>query len=257
MMRADEEATFRALHAVRELIAQLIGKHEGRIFGSAGDSVVAEFPSPVEAVRAAAEIQQAIASLGAGATEDHRMQFRIGINLGDVMIEGDDLIGDGVNVAARLQGLSEAGGICISGSVHEQVRNKLALAWDDLGDQTVKNIAEPVRAFRFAPGMRGFHRSQAARIAMPRRLRLAGAGLLAALALGTLVAYFVWPNPSSRCSQASIAVLPFDNLSGDPAQQYFSDGTTEDIIAALGRFSDLAVTAHVAVQPYKGRSMRF
>src|SRR5262249_15302623 len=250
------EATFRALHASRESIGRLIAEHEGRIFASAGDSVVAEFPSPVEAVRAAAEIQQAIATLGAGVAEDYRMQFRIGINLGDVMIEGDDLIGDGVNVAARLQGLAEPGGICISGSVHEQVRNKLALAWDDLGDQTVKNIAEPVRAFRARIGMRGSHRSKAARIAMPRRLRLAGAGLLAALALGRLVASFVCPKPSPQCSHASIAVLPFANLSGDPTQQYFSDGTTEDVIAALGRFSDLAVTAHVAVEPYKGKSVR-
>jgi adenylate cyclase len=256
MMRADEEGTYRALQSCRQLIARLVGEHEGRIFGSAGDSVVAEFPSPVEAVRAAAEIQQAIAELGAGVAEGHRMQFRIGINLGDVMIEGDDLIGDGVNVAARLQGLSEAGGICISGSVHEQVRNKLALAWDDLGNQTVKNIPEPVRAFRVQVGISGTQRSPAARIAIPHRLRLAGAGLLAALALGALVAYFVRPNPLPQCSQASIAVLPFANLSGDPAQQYFSDGTTEDIIAALGRFSDLAVTAHVAVQPYKGRAVR-
>jgi adenylate cyclase len=207
-------------------------------------------------VQAAAEIQQAISALGAGVAEDHRMQFRIGVNLGDVMIEGDDLIGDGVNVAARLQGLSEAGGICIAGSVHEQVRNKLPLAWDDLGDQTVKNIAEPLRVFRARIEIGGSHRSQAARIARPRRLRLTGAGLLSVMALGALVAYLVRPNPSPQCSHASIAVLPFANLSGDPAQQYFSDGTTEDIIAALGRFSDLAVTAYVAVQPYKGKAVR-
>jgi len=257
MMRADEEGTYRVLQSCRQLIARLIGEHEGRIFGSAGDSVVAEFPSPVEAVRAAMEIQQSIEALVTSLPEDHRMQFRIGINVGDVMIAGDDLIGDGVNVAARLQGLSEPGGICVSGSVHEQVRNKLALAWDDLGDQTVKNIAEPVRAFRVQIGTRGTHRSEAARIATPRRIRLAGAGIVAVVALGTLVAYFGWRNsPPPRCSQASIAVLPFANLSGDPTPEYFSDGTTEDIIAALGRFSDLAVTAHVAVQPYKGRAVR-
>jgi class 3 adenylate cyclase/TolB-like protein/Flp pilus assembly protein TadD len=255
MMRADEEGTYRVLQDCRQLIARLIGEHEGRIFGSAGDSVVAEFPSPVEAVRAATEIQQAIAALAASLPEDHRMQFRIGINVGDVMIAGDDLIGDGVNVAARLQGLAEPGGICISGSVHEQIRNKLALAWDDLGDQAVKNIAEPVHAFRVQVGIRGTYRSQAPSIATPRRLRLAGVGLLAVLALGSLIAYFMWPNPSPQCSQASIAVLPFANLSGDPTQQYFSDGTTEDIIAALGRFSDLAVTAHVAVQRYKEKSV--
>lgn len=152
LMRADEEGTYRLLQTCRHVIAQVTGEHEGRVFGGAGDSVVAEFPSPVEAVRAAVEIQQSIAGLGAEVAEDQRMQFRIGINLGDVIIEGDDLIGDGVNVAARLQGLAEPGGICISASVHEQVRGKLTVAWNDLGNQTVKNIAEPVRAFRAQVG---------------------------------------------------------------------------------------------------------
>src|SRR5262249_24667385 len=138
LMRADEEGTYRILQSRRQLIARLIGAHEGRIFGSAGDSVLAEFPSPVEAVRSAREIQHAIKEAGSSLPEHSRMQFRIGINLGDVLIEDDDLIGDGVNVAARLQGLSPPGGICISGAVHEQVRNKLALAWDDLGHQPVK-----------------------------------------------------------------------------------------------------------------------
>ena len=205
MMRADEQGTYRVFHSCRQLIARLIGKHEGRIFGGAGDSVVAEFPSPVEAVQAAAEIQQAISALGAGVAEDQRMQFRIGINLGDVMIEGDDLIGDGVNVAARLQGLSEAGGICIAGSVHELVRNKLPLAWDDLGGQMVKNIAEPLRVFRARIEIRGSHRSQVARIATPRRLRLTGTGLLAVMALGALLAYLV---RQIRCHNAATLPLP-------------------------------------------------
>jgi class 3 adenylate cyclase len=143
MMRADEERTYRILQDCRKLIDRLVGEHEGRIFGSAGDSVVAEFPSPVEAVRCATEIQQAIELLEAESPEERRMHFRIGINLGDVIIQGDDLIGDGVNVAARLQGLSDPGGICISGTVYEQIKNKLMLACDDLGDQIVKNIADP------------------------------------------------------------------------------------------------------------------
>jgi adenylate cyclase len=218
--------------------------------------VLAEFPSPVEAVRSALEIQHAIEEAVSSLPEDNRMQFRIGINLGDVMIEGEDLIGDGVNVAARLQGLSPPGGICISGAVHEQVRNKLALAWNDLGDQPVKNIAEPVRAFLAQIEGRGTRRSEPARIMRPRRIVLAGAVIALVLTLGALVANFGWRSPSSPdYSLASIAVLPFANLSGDPAQEYFSDGTTEDITAALGRFADLAVTAHVAVQPYKGNRL--
>ena len=260
MMRADEEGTYRTLHASRALIARVIGEHEGRIFGSAGDSVVAEFPSPVEAVRAAAEIQQAIAALGADVAEDRRMQFRIGINLGDVLIEGDDLIGDGVNVAARLQGLAEPGGICISGSVQEQVRNKLALDWDDLGDQAVKNIADPVRVYRVRPRPQGVRRKWMTAIPIQRAFRSSAARLTALLSVGVLcivavAAYLSIPSPP-QCSHASIAVLPFANLSGEPAQEYFSDGTTEDVISALGRFSDLAVTAYVAVRPYKGKTVR-
>src|ERR1700730_12693803 len=127
MMRADEETTYGILQDCRTLIDPLVGEHEGRIFGSAGDSVVAEFQSPVEAVRCATEIQQAIELLEAESPEERRMHFRIGINLGDVMIQGEDLIGDGVNVAARLQGLSDPGGICISGTVYEQIKNKLML----------------------------------------------------------------------------------------------------------------------------------
>ena len=257
LMRADEEGTFRALQSCLDLMARTIGEHEGRIFGGAGDSVVAEFPSPVEAVRAAIEIQKAIAALGAGLVEDHRMRFRIGINLGDVIVEGDNLIGDGVNVAARLQGLADPGGICISAGVYEQVKNKLALAWDDLGDQTVKNIAEPVRAFRTRAGGPGLNRAQTAKTTARRPLLLAGTGLLAALAsIALFASYSGWPSRPPQCSRASIAVLPFTNLSGDPAQEYFSDGTTEDVTAALGRFSDLAVTAHTAAMPYKGKPVR-
>ncbi len=259
LMRADEEGTYRVLQSCRQLIARLIDEHEGRIFGSAGDSVVAEFPSPVEAVRCAADIQQAIEKLGAELPEDHRMHFRIGINLGDVMIEGDDLIGDGVNVAARLQGLSEPGGICISGSVHEQIKNKLALDCDDLGDQTVKNITDPVRVHRVRTGLQATRRLGMAGIGTHWRTRLAGVGLLALLSLAVVIVYLKYGGQSPApqpCVHASIAVLPFANLSGDPSQDYFVDGTTEDIIAALGRFSDLSVIARVAVQQYKGKPLQ-
>jgi adenylate cyclase len=257
MMRADEERTYRILQDCRKLIDRLVGEHEGRIFGSAGDSVVAEFPSPVEAVRCATEIQQAIELLEAESPEERRMHFRIGINLGDVIIQGDDLIGDGVNVAARLQGLSDPGGICISGTVYEQIKNKLMLACDDLGDQIVKNIADPVRVHRVRLGRPAAPRPETTRIATARRIGLA-AGLITFLLIAIAIKYLNYNVQSPvrpRCTHASIAVLPFGNLSGETAQDYFSDGTTEDIIAALGRFSDLSVIAHVAVEPYKGKPL--
>jgi TolB-like protein/Flp pilus assembly protein TadD len=259
MMRADEERTYRVLQDCRKLIDRLIGEHDGRIFATAGDSVVAEFPSPVEAVRCATEIQHAIELLEADSPEEQRMHFRIGINLGDVIIQGDDLIGDGINVAARLQGLSDPGGICISGTVYEQIKNKLALACDDLGDQIVKNIADPVRIYRARIGRPAAPRLETTRIAAARRIRLTAAGLITFLSIAIAIKYLIFGVQSpvrSRCTHASIAVLPFGNLSGDPAQDYLSDGTTEDIIAALGRFSDLSVIAHVAVAPYKGRPLQ-
>jgi adenylate cyclase len=259
MMRADEERTYRVLQDCRKLIDRLVGEHDGRIFATAGDSVVAEFPSPVEAVRCATEIQQAIEQLEAESPEDRRMHFRIGINVGDVMIQGNDLIGDGVNVAARLQGLADPGGICISGTVYEQIKNKLTLACDDLGDQIVKNIADPVRVHRVRVGRSVGPRRQTARIATPRRIRLAAAGLISVLLIAIAIKYLnfnVRSPVQPGCTHASIAVLPFGNLSGDTAQDYFSDGTTEDIIAALGRFSDLSVIAYVAVEPYKGKPLR-
>ena len=152
MMRADEEKTYQILRDCRKLIDQLIGEHDGRIFGTGGDSVVAEFPSPVEAVRCANEIQQSIEGFGAEFPQDHKMHFRIGINLGDVIIEGNDLIGDGVNVAARLEGLSDPGGICISANVYEQIKNKVTLDCDDLGDQFVKNMPILCEFFGYAWG---------------------------------------------------------------------------------------------------------
>ena len=148
LMGVDEEATLRALRACREIIDGLIGDHHGRVFGSAGDSVLAEFASAVEAVRCAAKVQEAIAARNAGLPEDRPMRFRIGINLGDVMVDGDNLFGDGVNIAARVEGLAEPGEVCISGPVFDQVRNKLDLGYQFLGEREVRNIREPVRMYR-------------------------------------------------------------------------------------------------------------
>ena len=148
LMGEDEEATLRTLSAYRRVIDGLIAKHRGRVFGSAGDSVVAEFASAVDAVRCAAEVQHELNKRNAEFPDDRRMRFRIGINLGDIMVKGGNLFGDGVNVAARLGGLAEPGGICISGAVYDQVKNKLSLGYDSLGEHKVKNIAEPVRVYR-------------------------------------------------------------------------------------------------------------
>ena len=152
LMHADEEATLETLADYREIIDRLIARHDGRVFGTGGDSMLAEFASAVEAVRCALSIQQEIASRNTELADDRKLMFRIGINVGDVMVRDDDLFGDGVNVAARLEGLAEPGGICLSGSVHEQIHNKLGLAFDDMGEREVKNIARPIRVFKVATG---------------------------------------------------------------------------------------------------------
>jgi adenylate cyclase len=225
LMGADEEATLATLNAYREVIDRLVVDLHGRVFGSAGDSVMAEFASPVEAVRCAVAIQQEIEARNADLPKDRRMRFRIGVNLGDVMAEGDNLFGDGVNVAARLEGLAKAGGVCVSGTVIDHVRNKVGLEFEDLGEQEVKNIREPVRVYRWTdaaadptPGM---------------------AGAEGALALP---------------DKPSIAVLPFDNMSGDPDQEFFADGIAEDVITALSRFRSLFVIARNSSFSYKGTS---
>ena len=227
LMGEDEEATLRTLKAYRVLIDGLIANHRGRVFGGAGDSVIAEFASPVEAVRCAIGIQQTLEESNADLPENRRMRFRIGVNLGDVMVEGDNLYGDGVNVAARLEGLAEPGGVCLSGMVHQSVEAKVDLAFDDLGDQEVKNIAKPVRAYRVvvepSPG--------AVTVPGPQ------------------------PQRSPVTDKPSIAVLAFNNMSGDPEQEYFSDGITEDIITALSAVHSFFVIARNSSFTYKGRAV--
>ncbi len=227
LMGADEEATHKTLSAYGEIIDGLIARHDGRVFSTAGDSVVAEFASPVEAVRAAISIQEELAVRNDGLADERKMRFRIGINLGDVMVEGENLLGDGVNVAARLEGLAEPGGICVSGTVFDQVRDRLDLGYDFLGDQEVKNIVRPVRAYRVvvepSPG--------AVTVPGPQ------------------------PQRSTVTDKPSIAVLAFDNMSGDPDQEYFSDGITEDIITALSRVHSFFVVARNSSFAYKGRTV--
>jgi adenylate cyclase len=221
LMEADEEATIRALSACRDKIDKLVANHHGRVFGSAGDSVIAEFASPVEAVGCAADIQRDLEKGNADLPEDRRMQLRIGVNLGDVVVEGDDLLGDGVNVAARLQSLADPGGIYLSGTVFDQVDGKLDLTFDDRGAQEVKNIAKPVRVYSVGIEVHGS--AAAARASKPL------------------------PLPD----KPSIAVLPFENMSGDPEQEYFSDGITEDIITALSQISGLSVASRLSTMHHK------
>jgi adenylate cyclase len=226
LMAADEEGTLALLNARRQVNDELIARHRGRIFGTAGDSVMAEFASAVEAVRCAAAIQQENRRRDADLPEPQRMLFRVGVNLGDVMVGGDDLFGDGVNVAARLEGMAQPGGICISSAVYDQIRNKVDLSFDDLGERTLKNIGYPVRVF----GLRG---------------RADASGPTPAP-----------PAPRRASTLPSIAVLPFTNMGGDPEQEYFADGLTEDLITELSRFQELRVIARNSVMTYKDKPVR-
>jgi adenylate cyclase len=230
LMAADEEGTLTTLNARREVIDGLIARHHGRIFTTAGDSVMAEFASAVEAVRCAAAIQQEIELRNAGLPEARRMLFRVGVNLGDVMVGGDNLFGDGVNVAARLEAVAEPGGICISAAVHDQIRNKVDLSFDDQGERSLKNIGYPVRVFGL------------------RRERAAEHGFLPEAPAAT--------SPTRPSALPSIAVLPFANLGGDPEQEYFADGMTEDLITELSRFQELRVIARNSVLTYKSHPVR-
>ena len=225
LIRVDEEGTIAALQALRtDLIDPNLGKHNGRIVKTMGDGMLVEFASVVDAVRAAVETQQAVAEHNSNIPEDARIEFRVGINLGDVIIDGDDIQGDGVNVAARLEGLAEPGGICISGSVHEQVRDRLDLPFEDLGEKEVKNIARPVRVWQWLPAGSATANPPTAKVQLPLP------------------------------DKPSIAVLPFDNMSGDPEQEYFSDGITEDIITALSHFPWFFVIARNSSFAFKGRA---
>jgi adenylate cyclase len=267
LMGEDEEATLVTLTAHRKIIDRLIEQHHGRFVNSAGDSVLAEFASVVQAVNCAVDIQTALKAENAKLPPERRMEFRIGVNLGDVMVEGDQIYGDGINVAARLESLADPGGICISGTVHEQVRDKLALGYEDNGEQTVKNITRPVHLWRVLLNGTMPHR-ETRRI--PRRYWRDGVLSLSGLAIiiGTiaLVQHVLLKPPRISASippaqspalplpdKPSIAVLPFANLSGDPQQEYFSDGITDDLVTDLSRVPGLFVIDRGSTFAYKGK----
>jgi adenylate cyclase len=230
LMEVDEAGTHARLRAHRlELIDPAIAKNKGRIIKTAGDGMLVEFGSVTEAVQCAAEIQRRMAKRNADVPPARWIRFRIGINLGDVIIEDDDVFGDGVNVAARLETLADAGGIYVSQAVRDQIGERLDLAFEDLGEQTVKNIVRPIRVFRVL--LDDDER------ATPEPTAEATAG-----AAGT--------------DKPAIAVLPFANMSGDPEQEFFADGLTEDIITALSRFRDLLVISRNSAFVYKGQAVR-
>jgi adenylate cyclase len=265
LMGDDEAATVRTLSEYRDVFRDRIASHHGRVVDAPGDNLMAEFASPVEAVEAAAEIQHELGQRNEGLADHRRMDFRIGLNLGDVLVKDDALYGDGVNIAARLEGLAEPGGIAISGKVFDEVKSKTKLGFDYFGEHEVKNIVEPVRAYRV------MLEAGATGASAPRRPRRGRGFAAAAAALAVIVAGAVlWqvtrhaepPAEQTAADPAlalptgpSIAVLPFSNLSADPEQEFFSDGITEEIITALTRFPDLFVIARNSTFKYKGQSV--
>src|SRR5690348_3902706 len=253
LMERDEDRTLARLKAHRrELVEPLIAERGGRLVKLMGDGVLVEFASVVDAVRCAVLIQRGTAGREAGVPEAERIRLRIGINLGDVIREADgDLYGDGVNIAARLEGLAEPGGICVSRTVHDHVRGKVPFAFRALGPRRVKNIAEPVEVWRVDPTGTP---TPGRRALTPRRaLAAAAAGLLALAAGGWWVLGRGAPDEAAPIAgKPSLAVLAFDNLSGDPAQAYFSDGIAEAILTALARSPHLSVTARNSSFAYGG-----
>ena len=273
LMGIDEEGTHERFKAhLGELIDPKFREHRGRIVKTTGDGLLVEFGSVVDAVRCAAEIQRGMLDREREVPEERRIRFRIGVNLGDVIVDDGDIFGDGVNVAARLEGLAEPGGVCISHTVRDQIHDKLPYVLDDLGEQFVKNIARPVRAYALSPeAIVGLPAASVSRAAMPRRSyakpMMISAAAVAALVIAGAV-WWLWPAPRQPTADApaaasapqqlktprlSIVVLPFANLSNDPDQQYFADGITEDLTTDLSRLPNMLVIARNTAFTYKSK----
>jgi adenylate cyclase len=240
LMGADEEGTLERLKALRrELLDPKIAEHKGRIVKTTGDGLLVEFASVVDAVRCAVEVQQAMPERNTDVAADSRIELRIGVNLGDVIVEGDDLYGDGVNIAARIEALADAGGVFVSNTVHDHVRDRLPFVFEDLGEQQVKNIARPVGVYRVRlqgplpgpPPQAGEGSARSARVGAAERVML--------------------PLPE----KPSPAVLPFQNMTGDAEQEYFVDGMVEEITTAISRLPRLFVIARNSSFTYKGKAV--
>ena len=273
LMGEDELGTLRTLNSYKEAMVNLIQQHHGRVVDAPGDNLLAEFASVVDAVQCAVEIQEELETRNAELPKDRWMEFRIGINLGDVVEEEGKIYGDGVNIAARLESLSEAGGICISGTAYDHVKNKLSLGYKYLGKQSVKNIIEPVRVYRvlMKPGTLASTLSRWKRKGLkywkkaPTVLKIIVA--LVAVANGIWQIYPRLFHPTVKVvskekmafplsDRPSIAVMPFVNMSGDRKQEYFSDGISNDIMTDLSKFKELLVIASTTVFTYKGKAVR-
>jgi class 3 adenylate cyclase/TolB-like protein len=255
LMGADEDATLSALRSHREVVDRLIADHRGRIFNSAGDSAVAEFPSAVEASLCAVAIQREIARRNEPVPKHKRLEFRIGVNIGDVVVEGGNLLGDGVNVADRVQKLAEPGGICVSRNVYDQLRNKVGFVLEPMGEHQVKNIAAPVSVYRVlvdGAARRPRVIRWLAMAARQRRRTMAIAAAVLVIVAGGLAAWHWQSRTSVRTGFPSIAVLPFQNISGDPAIDPYGDGVSEDLITIISRFPDLTVVSRNSSFGYKG-----
>ena len=268
LMQEDEALTIRTLEDSKRLMSQLIEQFKGRVVDAPGDNLLAEFGSVVDATECAVKIQQEVTTTNADLPDNRRMEFRIGINLGDVVEDGEKIYGDGVNVAARLEGLADGGGICISRNVYDQVKNKLELGYEYLGEHTVKNIAEPVRVYRvlMEPESVGKVIGEKRFIGKISRRAAITAIIILAIVAGGLIGWNLYLQQSKKVEPASldkmlyplpdnpsIAVLPFDNMSADPEQEYFSDGITDEIITALAKVPDIFVIARNSTFVYKGK----
>ena len=271
LMGEDEKGTVRTLNEYKEVMTGLIQHHHGRVVDATGDNLMAEFASVVDAVECAVEIQKELKTRNADLPENRRMEFRIGINLGDVIEEEGRIYGDGVNIAARIESLTEAGGICISGTAYDHVENKLSLGYEYLGEQTVKNITKPVRVYRVLMEPEATGKVIGEKKAKPRQWQktafIVGSVLILVIAALAIWRLYLRPTPPPRevaskekmafplPDKPSIAVLPFVNMSDDPKQEFFSDGLSEDIINALVRWPPISVIPRASSFIYKGKSV--
>ena len=271
LMGEDEVSTVQLLKECREIMAQLIQQHRGRVVDSPGDNLLAEFGSVVDATGCAVKIQEALQIKNAELSENKRLEFRIGINLGDVLEDGDRIYGDGVNIAARIEGLADPGGICISRTAYDQIKNKLELGYEYLGEHSVKNIAEPVRVYRVLaePEAAGKVIGEKRFLGRFSRKTAMAAIIILVIVAGGLIGWNLYLQRSKKVEPASldkmtyplpdkpsIAVLAFDNLSGDTEQEYFSDGLTEEIITALSKSTQIFVIARNSSFTYKGKPVK-